>query len=99
MYFYAIIKPVRRDFMTNPTEEDNRIMGEHFTYLKSLLEQNKLLLAGPTLIETDPFGVIIVKSGSEEEAKSLVENDPSVLAGIQKLADFRPFRPSLLGNK
>ena len=94
-----IIKPTRADFITTPREEDNQIMSAHFTYLKKLLEDDKLLLAGPTLIETDPFGLIIVKTGSEQEARDLVENDPSVKSGIQYIIDFRPFRPSLLGNR
>ena len=98
-YYYVIIKPKRGDFITNTREEDNQIMSDHFTYLKKLLEDDKLLLAGPTLIETDPFGLIIVKTESEKEARDLVENDPSVKSGIQKIMDFRPFRPSLMGNK
>ncbi|MCY3414446.1 MAG: hypothetical protein INQ03_22555 [Candidatus Heimdallarchaeota archaeon] len=98
-YFYAIIKPKREDFMTNPSDEDNQIMSEHFQYLKGLLDQDKLLIAGPTLIETDPFGLIIVKSESESEAKAMLENDPSIKSGIQSLIDFRPFAASLVGKK
>ena len=55
-YYYVIIKPTREDFIKNPRDEDNGIMSDHFNYLKKLLEDDKLLLAGPTLIETDPFG-------------------------------------------
>ncbi len=98
-YYYVIIKPTRDDFITNPKKEDNEIMSDHFTYLKKLLADDKLLLAGPTLIETDPFGVIIVKTESEKKARDLVENDPSVKTGIQKIIDFRRFRPSLMGKK
>jgi len=36
-YYIAIIKPVREDFMKNWTEADEKIMGEHFEYLKKLL--------------------------------------------------------------
>ena len=93
--FYAIIKPYRQDFITNPKEEEDKIMGDHFRYLKKLLEQNKLFFAGPTLIPEEPFGVIILQTGTEEEAKKLLENDPSVKAGIQKIADLRPIRLSL----
>ncbi len=92
-YFYAIIKPYRQDFIINPKEE--QIMSDHFLYLKSLLEQQKLYLAGPTLIPEDPFGLIILEAETEEDARNLLENDPSVKAGIQKIADFRPIRLSL----
>lgn len=94
-HFYAIIKPYRQDFITNSKKEDEEIMSEHFFYLKSLLKKKKLFLAGPTLIDKDPFGVIILETESELEARNLLENDPSVKAGIQKIMDFRPIRLSL----
>ena len=94
-HYYAIIQPTRKDFITNPKDEDKQIMSDHFLYLKKLLEQGKLYLAGPTLIETDPFGLIIFETESESEARELLESDPSVKLGIQKIADFRPIRISL----
>ncbi|MFW9882011.1 MAG: YciI family protein [Candidatus Thorarchaeota archaeon] len=94
-HFYAVIKPYRPDFITNSKEEEEKIMSDHFQYLKSLLKQKKLFLAGPTLIPKDPFGIIIFETESEEEAKILLENDPSIKAGIQKIEDFRPIRLSL----
>ena len=93
--FYAVIKPYRQDFITNPKEEEDKIMGDHFRYLQALLEQDKLFFAGPTLIPSEPSGIIILETKTEEEAKKLLENDPSVKAGIQKIADFRPIRLSL----
>lgn len=94
-HYYVIIKPYRQDFLTNPKENEDKIMEDHFYYLKSLLKQKKLFLAGPTLITEDPFGVIILEVNTEKEAKKLIENDPSVKAGIQKVVDFRPIRLSL----
>ena len=38
-HFFGVIKPIRDDFIINPTEKDNKIMGEHFQYLKDLLEK------------------------------------------------------------
>jgi uncharacterized protein YciI len=93
-HYYAVIKPYRQDFIINPKKEEEKIMSDHFEYLKSLLKQKKLFLAGPT-IQEDPFGVLIFETESEKEAKLLLEEDPSVKAGIQKIADFRPIRLSL----
>lgn len=97
-HYYAVIKPYRQDFITNPREEEEKIMQNHFYYLKELLNQKKLFLAGPTLIVDDPFGLIILETKTEEEARQLLENDPSVKAGIQMIADFRPIRLSLTRN-
>jgi len=94
-HFFTIIKPYRKDFLLNPMEDENVIMKSHFLYLKNLLEINKLYLAGPTLTESDPFGVIIFETETEEEARELLMQDPSIKSGIQKVADFRPIRLSL----
>ena len=40
-------------------------------------------------------GVIIFETKTEKEAKKLLEEDPSIKAGIQKIDDFRPIRLSL----
>ncbi|MFX0005383.1 MAG: YciI family protein [Promethearchaeota archaeon] len=98
-HFFAVIKPYRQDFITNPKDAEDKIMSDHFLYLQSLLNQGKLFLAGPTLIPDDPFGVIIFEVEKEEEAKNYLENDPSVKAKIQRVVDFRPIRLSLTKNK
>ncbi|MFX0034364.1 MAG: YciI family protein [Candidatus Hermodarchaeota archaeon] len=95
-HYYAIIKPYRQDFITNPNEEEDKIMSDHFQYLKSLLNQERLVLAGPTLILEDPFGLIILEAENEKDAREILEKDPSVRAGIQKIVDFRPIRLSLI---
>ena len=94
-HFFGIIKPVREDFITNPTEEDNKIMAEHFQYLKDLLANGKLVLAGPILNERKPMGIIIFECDTIEEAKEYLENDPSIKAKIQKIKKLEPFKLSL----
>ncbi len=94
-HFFGVIKPTRDDFITNSTKEDNRIMGEHFQYLKDLLAKGKLILAGPVLNEKKPMGILIFECGSFEEAEALLKNDPSVEAGIQIVNILEPFKLSL----
>jgi len=94
-HFFGVIKPTRDDFITNPTEKDNEIMGEHFQYLKDLLAKEKLVLAGPVLNEKKPMGILIFECDSLEEAENLLKNDPSVKAGIQIVEKLEPFKLSL----
>ena len=94
-HYFAIIRPVREDFMINWTDKDEKIMGEHFEYLKRLLADGKLVVAGPVTNEQKPFGIIILKCHSLDEAKEIMKKDPSVKSGIQNLELVEPFRLSL----
>jgi uncharacterized protein YciI len=82
--------------MDDSTPEENEVMGAHFEYLKGLLEEGTLILAGPSL--EPPFGIIVFEAESEEEARRLVAEDPSVKAGLQR-PELHPFRASLLRGR
>ena len=70
-------------------------MSEHFVYLKKLLEEGKLILAGPVIDPDDTKGIYILNAESEADARNLMANDPAVIAGVQRLDEFKPFRASL----
>jgi uncharacterized protein YciI len=80
------IRPTRPGMLAGgPTPEEERIVGEHFEYLKGLTAKGVVLLAGRTL-NTDPsgFGIVIFKAGDEAEARFILEADPAVKAGVFK---------------
>jgi uncharacterized protein len=88
----CIIRPPRPTFMEDSTPEENEVMRAHFEYLKGLLEDGRLILAGPSL--EPPFGIIVFEAETEDEARRLIEADPSVAAGLQT-PELHPFRASL----
>jgi len=96
MEFVYIIKPYKENFAETMTEEDGRIMGIHFQYLKNMLLEGKLIMAGPVL--TGEFGVAILEVSSEEEARNIMENDPAVVNGVVT-ATLYPYRVSLLRGR
>ena len=55
-----VIRPAREGFKTEPTEEEQSIMAEHFGYLKRLFDDGKLTLAGPALDTT--FGIVVFEA-------------------------------------
>ncbi len=73
-----------RDFSSWKKEEEEAV-AVHFNYLKNLLNEGKLYLAGRTvnmpMTERD-MGIAILEVGHEEEARSIMENDPAVKHGI-----------------
>ena len=92
----CIIRPPRQTFMQDASPEEQEVMSRHFEYLKGLLADGKLILAGPSLDVA--FGIIVLEAETEEEARRLIEADPSVAEGIQT-PELHPFRASLLRGR
>jgi uncharacterized protein YciI len=94
--FLYQIKPIRENFMSNQTDDEQKALEAHFLYLQNLLHSEKLVLAGPCLDAS--FGVVILKDVTENEANSIMNNDPAILNKIMT-GTLYPFRVSLINNK
>jgi len=94
-YIYKIT-PVRSGFEGGMSEAEEQAMSLHFDYLKRLLAEGRLFLAGPCVDAA--FGIVIFDAESIEQARSLTADDPAVAAGIVT-ADVHEFRISLLREK
>jgi uncharacterized protein YciI len=95
--FIYIFEAVRPELITNPdawTEEDTRIAGEHFAYLKKATEEGIVILAGRSLDETGP-AVVIFEADSEDQAQSFMQADPFVAGGLMH-ASLHRFRAALV---
>jgi uncharacterized protein len=90
-YLY-LIHPFREGFFQQPTETEDRLMGEHFEYLKQAAEAGTLILAGPCLDDT--FGIVIFRAENEDAAQSFMHRDPSVIGGVM-MAELHPLHISL----
>ena len=96
LYKIQVVRPAL--ISEGPTEEETRVVGEHFAYLKQLTEMGVVLLAGRTLNEDySTFGIIIFYARSEAAARQIVEDDPAVKNRIMR-AELYPYRIALLGE-
>ncbi len=97
-YLYRI-QPVRPAMLSDgPTEEETRATGEHFNYLKDLTEKGVVVLAGRTTnTDYSSFGIIVFFAESDEEAESIVQNDPAVKNKIMR-AELFPYRIALMAQ-
>lgn len=93
-YIYKLVLIERLNQDENWTNEDNQIVDKHFNYLKELLNQNKLILAGRTTNE-DKFGIVIFEAESDESAQEIMNNDPAILNGIMT-GELYPYRVALM---
>ena len=91
-YFVRLIG-TREGWPNNMTDDEDRIMGEHFVFLKTLVLEKKVVAAGPVMDPT--VGLIILRADSEEEAREIMENEPSVVQGLHTY-ELQPMHLSLL---
>ncbi|MDX6497849.1 MAG: uncharacterized protein QOG23_1109 [Blastocatellia bacterium] len=67
-----------------------QILQQHFANVMSLLDTGKAAVAGPMGDDTDLVGIFILRAASTAEAKTWVEADPAVKAGLF-VAEFHPW--------
>lgn len=89
-YLYKITAKV--DVSENMSDHTAEVMRRHFQYLKELLENGILFLAGPCLDRE--FGIAIFYADSDEEAEAIMKKDPSISEGVMN-GELHPFRISL----
>lgn len=74
--------------------------GEHLARLRALLDEGRLLLAGPCpaidAAEPGPAGfsgsIVVAEFPSLAEARAWADADPYVAAGVYARVDVRPFK-------
>lgn len=97
-YLYKI-QPARAEMLTEgPTPAEEKAVSEHFAYLQNLTQMGVVFLAGRTLnTDESSFGIVIFSADSEDEARSIMQNDPAVQQKVMR-AELFPYRVALLGE-
>lgn len=79
-HYLIIYRPPRVTFADDATADESAVVGEHFEYLKKLLADDILILAGRT--DDAGFGLAVFKAADETAANAVMQNDPAVRAGV-----------------
>jgi len=91
-----ILRPPRQSFSDDMTEDEREITQAHVAYLRTLLDEGTLVLAGPSL--SPLFGIVVIEAADEDEARRIVAADPFVSSGLQTF-ELSPFRVSFLRGR
>ena len=91
------LHPPRADFAATMTPAEEAVFGEHFEHLQRLLADGVLVLAGPTLGETNT-GIAIFEAADEQAARAVMESDPAIAKGVVT-GELREMRVSLLRGR
>ncbi|MBK8164391.1 MAG: hypothetical protein IPK64_00350 [bacterium] len=97
--FAYVLRPTRPQMLTEgPTEDEARVVGEHFAYLQGLLAAGSLKLAGrATDAGERTFGIAIFEAVDSAAAAALMAADPAVRGGVMR-AELFPFRIALMAG-
>jgi uncharacterized protein YciI len=71
-------------------QQRGQILQQHFANVMSLLDAGKAVLAGPMGDDTDLAGIFVLRASSAAEAKTWVDADPAVKAGLF-IAEMHPW--------
>jgi uncharacterized protein len=82
-YYFKLIPP-RPAFPQDITDEERALMEKHATYFQQQFDAGKPLLYGPVMAPDGAFGVGILEVADEAEGQRFADNDPSVLAGLNR---------------
>ena len=63
-------------------QEPNQILQQHLANVLSLLDSGKAVIVGPFRDDTNVAGIFILRASSTAEAKTWVDADPAVRAGL-----------------
>ena len=82
-YLY-IIRPARLEMLTaGATADEQRLVGEHFAYLKGLVDAGTGQLVGRTMITDERcMGLMIFRAESDTAAQEILAADPAVQGGV-----------------
>jgi uncharacterized protein YciI len=78
-FLLKLIAP-RPTFASDMTDAERRVMQDHGAYLKGYVDKGTVIVMGPVLDPNGSWGLAVVEAGSEDEVKSIIAKDPTVLS-------------------
>jgi uncharacterized protein YciI len=88
-YVYLLRPSFDAPFLERATQEQRAVFEDHGAYLERLHAEGVLLFAGRCY--PGPLAVVVIQTGDEEAARRVMDEDPSVRAGVQAV-ELHPFR-------
>ncbi|RWD65663.1 MAG: ATPase [Mesorhizobium sp.] len=79
--FHCRLIPPRPDFAFTLTEEERALMNAHADFLRDQLRAGTMMIAGPVADPAGPWGLLILRVGSEAEARAVTDSDPVARSG------------------
>jgi uncharacterized protein YciI len=89
--------PPRDDFIATMTDAERSAFDAHAAWLRTLLADGVLIVAGPCLGQVNT-GIAIFEAPDEQAARRIVAGEPVTGSGYM-CGDLRPYRLGLLRGR
>ncbi len=98
--FLYRVEPTRPAMLGDgPTPEEAKAVEDHFLYLRDLVEEGVVFMAGRTHGAAErTFGICFFESDDEAAARAIMDADPAVVRGVMR-AELFPFRAALWSER
>jgi len=83
-FFFLKLIPPRPTFAMDMNEYERGLMMQHVTYFGKLFAEKRVLIYGPVMAAEGFFGMGVFQVANETEAKAIMDNDPTILAGLNR---------------
>lgn len=81
------------------TEDETKIVSQHYEYLRQLTNNGIVLLAGRTRnTDSSSFGIVLFKADSEGTARKIMNEDPAVKGRVFR-AELFPYTMALFNSR
>ena len=88
-HYFLKLNPCRPTFAHDMTDTERAIMGQHIVYWRALMAEGKVVVFGPVMDPTGPYGMGVIAAESDEEVRDFIAKDP---ASTINRYDFYPMR-------
>jgi uncharacterized protein YciI len=86
MSWLVVLRPAR-----DGIEDEREMLEAHWAYLRRLHAEGKLVVAGPSWVGGDPYGIGIFNLRELAEVEAALSEDPAITSGAMR-AEIRPMR-------
>ncbi len=83
-WFVRLIPP-RPTFAQDMTDNEHKLMEQHFAYWKDQFAKGVCVFGGPVLDPKGVYGVLAIRASTEDEARAIASADPTVKAGLNHI--------------
>jgi uncharacterized protein YciI len=73
------------------SDDERRLMQEHARHTREHFDAGRVLVYGPVLAPDATFGMAVLEVADEADARKIMDDDPSVRAGLNRY-EVHPMR-------